>query len=331
MSTRSAARRDKVDDEIERYVAITGSAEEALKLKQAQLALEKKRAMLVRDPATATPPTLATTTWTSRFATSASADDQQPTHIFRCVGGCDAKVARRGDYCPSCAARAAEAANNMRLNEARESISPEGARDWCVPGNETYVAATQKAFALAKHLKPRDTSTLFQHVFEMAAWTPEIGNMLIVGPTGIGKSKVLAAIGLKLIADARKSGTEEARRFASGIVWASGLELARARGLWSLGADEPPLIRRAKRATLLLIDEIGFEDDRLDPHAVRDVLRYRYEPNFRPTIAASGGTLDELHLRYGEPTVRLVWDLGDRGHLVDLHEAAAAAKRARTR
>lgn len=249
------------------------------------------------------------------------------TFVFRCVGDCGAVVQKRNEWCSDCAAAAAKHAVDRPLNAAHAGISPEGTRDWCVPGNPAYVQATQKAVRLATGLEPRKLGLAWKRMFETAEWTPAIGNILLLGPTAIGKSKILAAIGLRLIAKARESRRPDAIRFASGIVWASGLELARARSTWSLGEDDPPLIRRAKRANLLIIDEIGFEDGRLDPHALRDVLRYRYDEHQRPTIAGSGATKAALHERYGEATVRLLWDIGDRGHIIDLHPKEAEARR----
>lgn len=247
--------------------------------------------------------------------------------VFRCVGGCGEEVPTRGAWCPGCAEKSLETVANMRLEAARESISPEGARDWCTPGNAAYAKATKKALALLARVGDKTHAAVMRELFTGAQWSPRIGNILLLGPTGIGKSKILAAMGLALIATARRSRDPAALDFAAGVTWVSGLELARERARHPLGGEDPPLVRRAKRASLLLIDEIGFEEDRLDPHAVRDVLRYRYEPQQRFVIVASGATRAQLDDRYGEPTVRMVWDHGDRGHLVDLHLAEKESHR----
>jgi hypothetical protein len=99
----------------------------------------------------------------------------------------------------------------------------------------------------------------------------------------------------------------------------SALDIGRARSQSRF--EEPEIVRMAKGATLLLLDEVGYEEDRFDPHAIRDVLRARFDPVWKPTIAASGKTWAELSERYGEPTLRT---LTCKGALMDLHPRKAA-------
>jgi hypothetical protein len=108
-------------------------------------------------------------------------------------------------------------------------------------------------------------------------------------------------------------------RFARGVRYVSALDIGRARsqGKW----EEPEIVRSAKSATLLLLDEFGWEEQRFDPHAVRDILRARFDPVWKPTIVASGETYERLAEKYGEPTLRMITC---RGLLLDLHPRKAA-------
>lgn len=233
--------------------------------------------------------------------------------VHRCQGGCYATVAKRGGWCDTCAELARRRARELDVAEARESVSPGGALAWCKAGTPEYETATAKA----RKLVTGATAALVTK----AAWSRKAGSLLIIGPTGIGKSKVLTAIGHRIIDFAAGAGWSQpdAMRFARGIRYVSGLELGRARSQAKF--ETPAVIREAKDATLLLLDEIGYEESRFDPLAVRDVLRDRYDPVWKPTIAASGMTYAELESRYGEPTLRTITD---RGMLIDLHPKKAA-------
>lgn len=227
-------------------------------------------------------------------------------YVSRCEGGCMTPVARRHGWCPACAESAKEQERERLLLPARRSVSPDGALDWCRAGDPEYVNATKKGLAIAKGNMRR--------LFETAAWTREIGSVLVLGDTELGKSKLLTAMALRVIDLASRSEDREVVQFAAGIRRVSALDIARAREQSKFG-DEPEVLRVAKRATLLILDEVGFEDMRTDPYAVRDLLRARYEPVRRPTFVASGMTFSDLEARYGAPTVRT---LTSKGILVDL-------------
>lgn len=231
----------------------------------------------------------------------------------RCQGACGGTVKRRGGWCPKCAEDGRRRARELEVDQARQSISPGGALAWCRAGNPKYAEATAKAAATA----PPELLRIVTH----AAWTRDTGSALIIGPTDFGKTRMLAAIGHRVLDYAVKVGWSQPdmMRFAQGVRYISALDIgeARAQTRW----QEPECIREAKSATLLLLDEVGWEDARFDPNAIRNILRARFDPVWKPTIVASGMTYKELEKRYGEPTVRMVTC---KGVLLDMHPKKAA-------
>lgn len=245
--------------------------------------------------------------------------------LERCDGGCGTAVPRRGAWCDVCGEAARRRARELDVADARESISPGGAAAWCRAGDPQYAAAIAKGVSAA----PPERAELLTR----AAWKRDTGSMLLLGPTDYGKTRVLCAIGNRVLDYAVKLASSkppvedraehekkalEVMRFARGVRYMSALDLGRARSesRW----QKPEIVRAASTATLLLLDEFGWEEQRFDPHAVRDVLRARFDPVWKPTIVASGETYAKLAARYGEPTLRLVTC---KGVLIDLHPKGA--------
>lgn len=233
--------------------------------------------------------------------------------VHRCQGGCATVVPTRGAWCPTCAEDGRRKARDLEVAEARETFSPGGALNWCRAGTPEYVAAVAKAAASV----PPTLAKIVTH----AAWTRNTGSVLLIGPTDYGKTRILAAIGHRVLDYAVKVGWKqpEIMRFARGVRYVSALDIGRARSQTKF--EEPEIVRMAKGASLLLLDEVGYEEERFDPHAIRDILRARFDPVWKPTIAASGKTWAELSERYGEPTLRT---LTCKGVLMDLHPRKAA-------
>jgi hypothetical protein len=233
--------------------------------------------------------------------------------VPRCQGGCGGQVRRRGEWCLACGTAGRRLARELEVSAARETFSPGGAAGWCRPGDPAYTAAVAKAAGAASP----DLARLITH----AAWRRDMGSALILGPTDFGKTRVLCAIGNRVLDYAVKVGWSQPdiMRFARGVRYVSALDIGRARsqGKW----EEPEIVRSAKNATLLLLDEFGWEEQRFDPHAVRDILRARFDPVWKPTIVASGETYERLAEKYGEPTLRMITC---RGLLLDLHPRKAA-------
>jgi DNA replication protein DnaC len=255
-----------------------------------------------------------------------------------CVGaglyGCMAKSKARSWYCSACAERVARDARTRHLADARESISPNGALDWCTPQNPQWQQATQKLRTLAEERargieeemggRTDDYASIqfaraqsLRVVAREARLPTATQGALIIGPRRIGKSKVLSAIGLALCERAKSVNAPEGLvRLVSGMRFINGVALSRA-AMDSGGWKNSPLYHVACSATLLLLDEAGYEDQKSDPTLVRDILRIRYEvPSYRPTVMASGATIDALNDRYGEAAISTVWE---RGLLMNLH------------
>ncbi len=246
---------------------------------------------------------------------------------FLCVGatvyGCSAKSRLRSWYCPACADRTAQDARKQQLAQAFVSLSPQGALDWCSPANEQYQQATrklrttllEKADGFGELERPKADG--YRRLATGAQLPTATQGALIIGPRRIGKSKLLTAIGLRLLELAQALDAPEGLvRLASGMRFINGIALARA-AMDSGGWRNSTLYHEACSATLLLLDETGYEDQKSDSTLTRDILRMRYEvPSYRPTVMASGATLEELNDRYGEAAISTVWE---RGLLVNLH------------
>ncbi len=241
---------------------------------------------------------------------------------YPCVGlaDCSTRFKVRNKRCDHCIAEEPKRRRQDAIAAARATISPDGDLDFCVPGNPVYRQTTAMALRAAQQLEG-DRAKVACSVIGGAAWNRQANGILILGPTGYGKSKVLTAIGLRILAAASAPNIDEVSfNFAAGIRYVSGMRMVRAARERKLGVVDA-MFRMAERATLLLFDEFGFEDERVDPTLVRDLLRARYEPKYRPTIAASGAPLEDLNLRYGEATMRTIWS---RGQLIELPKVTAS-------
>lgn len=142
-------------------------------------------------------------------------------------------------------------------------------------------------------------------------WTPERGSMLILGPTGVGKTSTLVALVVRLIREAVQAADPE--HILTGARWTSGLELVEARRETRLGAEDV-VLGRARRARLLVLDELGQELG--DPRWLLELIDDRYRRS-APTLTTSGLTRAELEGRYGSGAVRRLVE--PVGQVIDLH------------
>lgn len=244
---------------------------------------------------------------------------------FPCAGlaGCYAKVGVRDSRCATCAGEVPRQDRRQRLGRAIESLSPEGCRDECRTGTAFYRKTTARLCAALPHyvklerLDAAERGSLEQLILR-ASIPRGVSGLLVLGPTGIGKSKLLVALGHALIDEAVVTGNADAMKVATGIRYINGLLLAEdqrahassgGRG-WTREATE------ARDATVLFADEIGFE---ANPELMKYILRARYERRrWMPVYAASNAPLSDLHRIYGENNVRTIWE---NGLVLDLSEA----------
>jgi DNA replication protein DnaC len=151
-------------------------------------------------------------------------------------------------------------------------------------------------------------------------WKPEHGSVLVLGPSGVGKTAAAAFLVRRLseaavesCARAASSETPELD-FAARILWTTGAALIVARREHALGVGEPPALWRAKTASLLVLDELGHESGAADP-VLLEVIDHRYAQR-SPTIVTSGLTRIEFVARYGDALFRR---LTEHGVLVEAH------------
>lgn len=139
-------------------------------------------------------------------------------------------------------------------------------------------------------------------------WTWGCGNLLLLGPTGSGRSTAAAVLYRRLLSLAVRDGGE-AWENARLMAWFHAGDLAEAKREHSLGKGEAPEIGQASRARLLVLDDAGWDRD---PFVCSFVLKERYERGY-PTIITSGKTEDELIAHYGAPVVRRMTESGGSG------------------
>jgi hypothetical protein len=142
------------------------------------------------------------------------------------------------------------------------------------------------------------------------AWSWGSGGLLFIGRTGAGKSSAAAWLFRRLLRVGWQQGGDAWARVGA-LRWFSAEDLVRARLEHALGRGEAPEIEQAERATLLFLDELGWERD---PSVVSGVMQKRYERQL-PTVTTSGRTAAELTAMYGAAVVRRMNDTGGPGSL----------------
>ncbi|MCU0687205.1 MAG: hypothetical protein MUF34_34005 [Polyangiaceae bacterium] len=184
--------------------------------------------------------------------------------------------------CGECAAKSRAAARRRRLVAALSTMPPHFAWARIERGGdlERHVGAPALERAVAWLREPKRPTLSFQ------------------GETGAGKTACGVALLRRLLDRAeRPDAPDEFVRYAAGVRYVPAFELARAREGHPLGKGEAPLIAEAKRATVLLLDDLGGEGRSISD-AVGDVIHKRHDLAAL-TIVTTG--LDEagLETRYG--------------------------------
>lgn len=117
-----------------------------------------------------------------------------------------------------------------------------------------------------------------------------------IGPPGAGKTSLVAAM--------FRAAVETSKR-PRWFRWTSAYALAKARASAALG-DEAPLVQQAFEADLLVIDELGGEQDR-HATAVAEVIYERHAEN-RPMWITTGVAPKVIADRYGGGIARRVFE-----------------------
>lgn len=200
--------------------------------------------------------------------------------VHRCK--CGATLANRWELCSACAATELEELREMALTRSRRTLPP-----W---------PHARLGPALAKSVD--------QRLLEGARGWSALGGLglVLLGDTGAGKTTLAVALVAHRLDHAK---TPEQVRIASAIRFVSVPALQLERDQQKLGTEDGPLMRWAKRAALLVLDEVGYEHQARTGLApvVRDVAQARYDAAL-PTIVTSGLTEAGLVERYGEATKR---------------------------
>lgn len=157
-----------------------------------------------------------------------------------------------------------------------------------------------------------------------SAWRWGAGGLVFLGMTRIGKSTVAAWLFRRLLHEGWNRGGSD-WELAQRLRWYSAEALCQARKEHPLGHGEAPEIVHANAASLLVIDDAGWDRD---PTAVSSVLAARYEKGL-PTLITSGKTLEELNQHYGAAVVRRIMESGGkRAVVVDCFPPPAPPKQA---
>lgn len=148
-----------------------------------------------------------------------------------------------------------------------------------------------------------------------SSWERAHGNLLVLGPTGWGKTIAVVAL-LRRILDAAKESDlgMSAYSWAARSRFLTAVELVanQKRSGRNMDGTECELLRMAKQASILVLDEVGFEDE--CGAWMLELVNHRENKGFK-TIMTSGCTDAQFRNRYGDAVHRR---MTERGVCLDL-------------
>lgn len=219
-------------------------------------------------------------------------DVERDVVCARC--GSKFRATRSGGPCRRCSDEDAEQERREEVKHSLERSARSLPRwPWARFGDRLFSERTKLAPAM---------------VIAAKAWTVRVGNLLFSGPTGIGKTSIAVAMLHRLHDRAvERDASDAEQRLASGARFITGHELVAAKRAHPLGRGLAPIVAEAVDATVLLLDELGFEPQ---DEATFFVVDERYRKG-RPTIVTTGLDLAGLCAKYGDAWVRRILDLGE--------------------
>lgn len=144
------------------------------------------------------------------------------------------------------------------------------------------------------------------------------GNLVLMGATGCGKTSGAAHLVRRLCFEGAIRGGE-AFQLASMIRWQSCRDLSEIGRETKLGSGTPEAIQRCQYARLLVLNDLGANDDRT---TLERVLDSRYERGW-PTVTTTGLGADQIDALFGDALSRRIFECaGDRGRFVEIKRAA---------
>ncbi len=225
--------------------------------------------------------------------------------VHRCE--CSAVVAVRGDICAACVEKNSTQWRVASLAKAWRSI----------PAGWNHADLGSRAMPVAPELARvvRGWSRNQDPKNPERAW----GNLLLCGRTGVGKSTVAIALAKRILrtAEARPLPVED-MAFAVGVRFVAARDLVADARSHPLGArNESPLFRLAMKASLLVLDEVGFEPvDAMNQHVQRLIdARYNAFDEGKRTVTTTGLTREQVADRYGAAALRKMG--AERGVVVE--------------
>jgi DNA replication protein DnaC len=137
-------------------------------------------------------------------------------------------------------------------------------------------------------------------------WSAERhGNLALLGPSDIGKTTTAGIVYRVLLAQGVAQGGPAWNRAAS-LLWVAATELEHCRETHPRGS-EPPLFTQACRASVLVVDDLGYDRDNKN---VLEVMAFRATRVHARTIVTAGLTIAELERHYGGAGVRKILEMG---------------------